>query len=133
MIGKIMILFGALTLVWGLSACGPASSLVEVAMQPVSELPPQMQSAPAPVRAAYQFTAANPQVSMNVPCHCGCVSIGHTSNSKCHVSQVEAGGVFIYDPHALGCATCVNITQDSMRLLRQGRTVGEINAYIDDT
>jgi hypothetical protein len=102
-------------------------------MRPMSELPPEMQSAPAAVRTAYQFAAANPQVSMNVPCYCGCVSIGHTSNFRCYVSRVDAGGIFVYDAHALGCATCVKITQDSMRLFQQGRIVQEINAYIDST
>jgi hypothetical protein len=117
----------------GLSACAPVRALAVVPMRPMSELPPEMQSAPAHVRTAYQFAAANPEVSMNVPCYCGCVSSGHTSNFRCYVSQVNAGGIFVYDPHALGCATCVNITQDSMRLLREGRTVQEINAYIDAT
>jgi hypothetical protein len=117
----------------GLSACGPALSSAAVAMRPASELPSEMQSAPAQVRNAYQFAAANPQVSMNIPCYCGCVSIGHTSNFRCYVSRVDAGGIFIYDVHALGCATCVNITQDSMRLFRQGHTVQEIHAYIDST
>jgi hypothetical protein len=117
----------------GLAACGAASSLAVVSMRPMSELPPEMQSAPAPVRTAYQFAAANPQVSMNVPCYCGCVSLGHTSNFQCYVSRVDAGGIFVYDAHALGCATCVNITQDSMRLFRQGHTIQEIHAYIDAT
>lgn len=117
----------------GLPACAPATSQAMVAMRPKSELPPNMQAAPVPVRTAYQFAAANPQVSMNVPCYCGCVGIGHTSNFRCYVSRVDAGGIFVYDAHALGCATCVDITQDSMRLFREGRTVQEIKAYIDAT
>ena len=35
--------------------------------------------------------------------------------------------------HALGCSICVDITQDTMRLLRQGKTVSEIKALIDQT
>ena len=37
------------------------------------------------------------------------------------------------DSHALGCSICVDITQDAMRLLEQGKTVGEIKAYVDQT
>ena len=37
------------------------------------------------------------------------------------------------DSHALGCSICVDITLDAMRLLRDGRTVPEIKAYVDAT
>ena len=85
-----------------LPACSTRAASVEVHMMPMDQLPAEMQSAPVDVRTAYQFAAANPQVSMNVRCYCGCDSLGHTSNFQCYVSRFEPGGVFVYDRHALG-------------------------------
>jgi hypothetical protein len=120
-----------LVLVMGLPACSAAPSTGDLHMLPMYELPEEMRNAPADVRMAYQFAAANPAVSMNVPCYCGCDSLGHTSNYWCYVSRVEQDGTIVYDRHALACATCVDITLDSMRLLGEGNTVQEIGAYVD--
>ena len=57
--------------------------------------------------------------------------MGHTSNYSCYVSGEDANGKVNYDTHALGCSICVDITQDTMRLLKQGKTVPEIKAYVD--
>ena len=38
-----------------------------------------------------------------------------------------------FDNHAAGCMICVDITQDTMRLLRQGKELKAIRAYIDTT
>ena len=116
-----------------LPACSTRAASADVHMMPMDQLPAEMQSAPVDVRTAYQFAAANPQVSMNVPCYCGCDSLGHTSNFQCYVSRVEPGGVFVYDRHALACATCVDITLDSMRLLKEGKDIAAIRAYVDAT
>ncbi len=59
--------------------------------------------------------------------------MGHTSNYSCYVSNVDSNGKISYDTHALGCSICVDITQDTMRLTRQGKTAAEIKAYIDQT
>ena len=42
-------------------------------------------------------------------------------------------GRITYDTHALGCSICVDITQDTMRLLQEGKSVQEIKAYVDRT
>jgi hypothetical protein len=114
-----------------LAACGAGDP--PLAMTPLDELPAEMRAAPAPVREAYQFAAANPEILQSIPCYCGCGAMGHTSNYACYVSDVGPGGDIIYDSHALGCSICVDITQDTMRLLRQGLGVEEIRAAIDDT
>jgi len=31
----------------------------------------------------------------------------------------------------LGCSICVDITQDTIRLLKQGKTVSEVKSFID--
>ena len=100
-------------------------------MAPIGNMPANVQSAALEVQQAYQFASANPGVTTHIPCYCGCKSIGHQSNYFCYVSSVDVDGVITYDPHALGCSICVDITQDSMQMLQGGKSVPEIKAYID--
>ena len=116
-----------------LSACAPAPNASALHMMPMDELPAEVQSAPASVRTAYQFAAANPDVMEDLPCYCGCGGIGHTSNYDCYVAEVAANGKIRFDGHALGCSICVDITLDAMRLLKDGKSVPEIRAYVDAT
>ncbi|MBI4760229.1 MAG: PCYCGC motif-containing (lipo)protein [Chloroflexota bacterium] len=116
------------------SACSASSSSeVHLAMSPLEQMPMDVQSAPVTVREAYQFAAANPDVMKAIPCYCGCGDIGHTSNYDCYVSNVDAQGNITFDNHALGCSICVDITQDAMRMMREGKSTPEIRAYIDAT
>jgi len=85
------------------------------------------------VQQAYQFAVANPDILKEFPCYCGCGKMAHTSNYSCYVKDVDSAGKISYDTHALGCSICVDITQDTMRLLKQGKTVPEIKAYVDQT
>lgn len=94
-------------------------------------LPAEVQSAPVTVRQAYQFALANADVLKQIPCYCGCGAMGHTSNYSCYVAAVGSDGAIEWDTHALGCSICVDITQDAMRLLQQGKSVAEIRAYVD--
>ncbi|MFN8386350.1 MAG: PCYCGC motif-containing (lipo)protein [Anaerolineales bacterium] len=117
-----------------LSACSTSNSNEShLAMAPMDQMPMDVQSAPAAVREAYQFNAANPDIMQNIPCYCGCGDIGHTSNYDCYVSDVDASGKIIFDNHALGCSICVDITQDVMRMLQDGKTPQDARAYIDAT
>ncbi len=116
-----------------ISACGGEGADPDLAMASLDEMPAEMKSAPVAVRQAYQFNVANPDVMTQIPCYCGCGSMGHTSNYSCYVSSVDANGKINYDTHALGCSICVDITQDTMRLLQQGKSVPEIKAYVDQT
>jgi hypothetical protein len=59
--------------------------------------------------------------------------MGHTSNYACYVADADSSGKLTFDTHALGCSICVDITQDTMRLTRQGKNAAEIRAYIDQT
>jgi hypothetical protein len=109
------------------------SSQNNLAMASMDGMPGDVKSAPTVVQQAYQFAAANPDVMKQIPCYCGCGDIGHTSNYPCYVSGVNENGSITYDSHALGCSICVDITQDVMRLLKQGKPVAEIKTYIDQT
>jgi hypothetical protein len=104
-----------------------------LAVMALNDLPSEIRHAPESVREAYQFAAANPEVLREIPCYCGCGAMGHTSNYDCYVSAVGPNGEITYDAHALGCSICVDITQDTMRQLRQGASADEIRAAIDDT
>jgi hypothetical protein len=102
-------------------------------MAALDGMPAEVKAAPVAVRQAYQFAAANPDLLKSIPCYCGCGAMGHTSNYSCYVSGVDAAGKIQFDTHALGCSICVDITQDTMRLLKQGQGATEIKAYIDQT
>ena len=131
---KILLFVFTIILVSGtLQACSTASASAGLKMMPMDKLPAEVQAAPSVVQASYQFAAANPVVIKRIPCYCGCGGIGHTSNYSCYVLSTDANGKITWDDHALGCSLCVDITQDAMRLLREGKTVPDIKAYVDAT
>ncbi len=103
----------------------------QFAMASLADMPAEVQQAPVAVQEAYQFAVANPEILEQIPCYCGCGAMGHTSNYACYVADVGADGEIDYDNHALGCSICVDISQDTMRLLDQGKEVSEIFAYVD--
>lgn len=130
MLALMIVLSGQLT------ACGGKATPAgehNLSMAPLDQMPVDVKSAPVTVQQAYQFAAANPDVMKQIPCYCGCGKMGHTSNYACYVSGVESDGKINYDTHALGCSICVDITQDTMRLLKQGKTVAEIKTIVDQT
>ncbi|MGB8983209.1 MAG: PCYCGC motif-containing (lipo)protein [Anaerolineales bacterium] len=114
------------------SACS-ASDETDLHMMPLDQMPAEVQAAPVVVQQSYQFASANPDVMQDIPCYCGCGNIGHASNYACYVSGVNANGGLTFDNHALGCSICVDITQDVMRLLREGKSPQEARAYVDAT
>jgi hypothetical protein len=120
-----------------LTACSGNSASAtnegDLAMAPMAGMPAEVKSAPTTVQQAYQFAVANPAVLKQIPCYCGCGKMGHTSNYSCYVQSVDEKGVVTFDNHALGCSICVDITQDTMRLLSKGKTVAEIKAGVDQT
>jgi len=116
-----------------ISACSTQSQSGDLHMMPLDEMPAEVQSAPVTVQEAYQFAAATPDVMKNIPCYCGCGDIGHTSNYDCYVSDVDSQSKITFDNHALGCSICVDISQDVMRMLREGKSPQDARAYIDAT
>ena len=108
------------------SAC---ASKAEGPMQ--ADWPEDIRSAPVVVRRAYAFAHEHPGVLSSIPCYCGCGVLGHTSNYACYIAGEDLDGNLVYDPHALGCSICVDITLDASRLLEDGRSTAEIRSYID--
>ncbi len=117
-----------------LAACAPSPASgggQPISTGPMKDMPADVQSAPVTVQQAYQFAVANPDTMKQIPCYCGCGGIGHTSNYACYVSGTDASGKITYDTHALGCSICVDITQDVMRLQKEGKGVADIRSYVD--
>jgi hypothetical protein len=124
-----------------LSACGggAAAEATTVSMPghnhpmaPLTDMPLQVRVGEPRMQEAYQFSVANREISEQMPCYCGCVGIGHETLYDCYVSS-EPGESLEFDPHAQGCAICVDITHDTMRLMDEGRSPADIRAYIDET
>jgi hypothetical protein len=126
----VVLLVGSLAL----AACGAGSTATQNRrLEPASSLPNEMQKAPTTVREAYQFAVANPDALKNVPCYCGCGSIGHTSNLSCYVKEIDGNGkVLTFDNHALGCSLCVDIAQDVMKMTGEGKSPTVIHQAIVD-
>jgi hypothetical protein len=115
-----------------LPACS-TPQLADLHMMSMDQMPAEVQSAPVSVQESYQFSAANPEIMKDIPCYCGCGDIGHESNYACYVSSVDDKGSLTFDNHALGCSICVDITQDVMRMLREGKSPQEARTYVDET
>ena len=129
-----LIIFSLLSilLLAALLACS-GQSKNQQSMMPLNQMPDEVQSAPVSVQQAYQFASANPDIMQQIPCYCGCGAMGHTSNYSCYVQSMDTNGTIAFDSHALGCSICVDITQDVMRLQREGKSTQEIRAYVDST
>jgi hypothetical protein len=83
---SVKVLFVTVLVAIFLIACGrPGSPAYDLA--PQSALPSELQSQPASVQEAYRFAIANPEILKQVPCYCGCGSIGHEIISKQNVSS----------------------------------------------
>ncbi len=115
------------------TAATHAPNAPELAMAPMTDMPAEVKAAPVVVQQAYQYAVANPDTLKHIPCYCGCGKMGHKSNYMCYVESADASGKLTYDSHALGCSICVDITQDVMRLSKEGKGAQEIRAYVDAT
>jgi hypothetical protein len=102
-------------------------------LAPLVQMPAEVKQAPTTVREAYQFATYNADVLTQLPCYCGCGAMGHVSNYSCYVQRNDETGELVYDNHALGCSICVDITQDAMRLLDEGKSVAAIYDHVEAT
>jgi len=108
------------------AGCSSPKGTIAVVMADAAALPAELGSEPRRVTEAYRFAAANPDVVKQMPCYCGCNSMDHTSNYSCFW---QAEGVV--ELHATGCGICVDIAQDTIQGLSQGRSLADIRAQID--
>ena len=54
------------------------------------------------VQEAYRYALSNQDVLQYMPCFCGCVDQGHTSNKDCYIQQARPDGSFILEPMSFG-------------------------------
>ena len=113
-----------------ISACAVPDQEKTIKLAPMKEMPITVQQSPTSVQESYQFAVANPDILKEIPCYCGCGPMGHTSNYSCYVQSGNTNGV-TFDEHALGCSICVDITTDTMHMLKEGQSIKEIRATID--
>lgn len=99
---------------------------VPVILASMDHMPAQVQHASHRVSQAYRFAAAHADILQHMPCYCGCGPMGHDSNYDCFW-QTEG----VFDTHALGCGICVDIAQDVMNGMQQGRSPTEIRTQVD--
>lgn len=120
--------FAALGFAWLMSEFAPPP----YKMAHMHDLPAVLQTADKRTQEAYQFATANPHKLEQYPCTCGCKYLGHMNNADCYIKLLAPdGSVSVWDEHANGCAVCVDITQDVMRMMREGHKPIDIRAYID--
>lgn len=127
--GLILLLAGLLGLL--LVGCGGES--LPYAMADESQLPSFLDGADVHTREAYRFAIANQHELEKYPCYCGCRALNHADNAACYIRLTLPTGGITFDQHAVGCGVCVDITQDVMRMLREGRSSLDIRKYIDAT
>ncbi len=98
-------------------------------------LPPvvasQLTKMPAKGRDAYVFALRQPESLAYIPCYCGCVASGHTSNLDCFVRSGAGTPTPTLDGHGLGCDLCVDIALDVKDRVGQGRVLASIRRVID--
>jgi hypothetical protein len=71
-------------------------------LAPVSMLPESLRNTPAEVRDAYRFAVLNRETLRYIPCYCGCVNDGHTSNASCYVKDNSPPEKPEFDPMSIG-------------------------------
>jgi hypothetical protein len=70
-------------------------------LAPESLLPDDIRRAPAEAREAYRFAIANRDTLRYIPCYCGCVEEGHTSNASCYLKDSSTPGNLVFDRMSL--------------------------------
>src|SRR3989337_1041253 len=56
---------------------------------------------------------------------------GHKSAKNCFIKESSTPGNPQFDEHGASCAMCVGIALDAKTMTEEGRSLGEIRAYID--
>ena len=56
-------------------------------LAPLSMLPEGLRNTPPEIRDTYRFAVLNRETLRYIPCYCGCVNDGHTSNASCYVKD----------------------------------------------
>ncbi|GAB4453102.1 MAG: hypothetical protein Kow0031_35410 [Anaerolineae bacterium] len=101
-LATLALLAAALLLPTGCAANSSGSGVGKVELSrltlaPASELPDFVLDAPADVQEVYRFALANKAVLEQIPCYCGCNTLGHRNNYECYVNTT--GEALAFEPH----------------------------------
>jgi len=81
----------------------PEDALTAIYARPdKNEWPDEFLRLPADTQATYRYATANHDTLQYIPCFCGCVNAGHTSNFDCYVSEVYPDGRIRLDTMSFG-------------------------------
>jgi hypothetical protein len=83
--------------------------------------------------AAYRFALERPDVLQWIPCYCGCGGMGHGSNLDCFFKGRAASAAIVFEEHGSYCDICVETANLASKMLRGGRSIGEIRIAVDTT
>jgi len=75
---------------------------------------------------AYTYATEHPEVLEQIPCYCGCGSMGHRFLRDCFINDDRT-----YDEHASFCDVCVGENNKVQQYLASGMTLKEVRAKID--
>lgn len=88
-----------------------------------------LMDAPSAVRMHYRFAGNHRDTYRQIPCYCGCDSfLTHRSLEDCFVAANGTG----WDPHAAGCAVCIDESSIVRRLITGGLSPPAIRDEVID-
>lgn len=91
-----------------IAACAPVTARWGEGLNPLyarpaaNEWPDAFRELPAETQEMYRYAVANREVLKYMPCTCGCVNGGHTSNFDCYVREVLPDGRVRLDTMSFG-------------------------------
>ena len=81
---------------------GASTGAALLATPAKNEWPDRFWRAAPDVQDAYRFALANKDTLQYMPCYCGCIGDGHTSNYDCYVKEARADGSYVLEPMSFG-------------------------------
>lgn len=82
------------------------------------------------IERAYRLASDHQDLFAHVACYCGCVNLPKDAHRNLLDCFMNDDGSF--EPHALGCTICLDIAEDAVEMLAQGKSAEEIPDLIDE-
>ncbi|WP_239421903.1 PCYCGC domain-containing protein [Bacillus sp. CGMCC 1.16541] len=96
------------------------------------ELPTFLDEQKPRIKELYKQAVHYQHLLTYIPCYCGCgETANHKDNYDCFVYEIKDNGAVVWDNHATKCGLCLDIADESMKMLNEGQTVKDIRHYID--
>lgn len=107
------------------AGCSGGGSPDNAAATAAWQLPEYAHTSPR-AQAGYEYALRAPALLEQMPCYCGCVSLGHRHLRDCFLRD---DGTF--NDHAAACAVCLQETVDVQTAAQAGASPATIRAQID--